>query len=59
MAKKGARSWVWMVAETKDESTHRFQTERNKTNEKEKLRIKRYAPDVQKSIWFKEGKANK
>jgi ribosomal protein L33 len=56
MAKKGARGWVWMVAETKGESTHRFQTERNKTNLKEKLRIKRFAPDIKKSVWFKETK---
>jgi len=56
MAKKGNRSWVWMVAEDKKESTHRFQTERNKVNNKEKLRIKRFAPDAKKYVWFKEVK---
>ena len=56
MAKKGARTWVWMVAEDKKESTHRFQTERNKVNETEKLRMKRYDPTTRVSRWFKESK---
>ena len=45
-----------MEAKTKGESTHRFQTERNKVNEKEKLEITRFAPDVRKHVIFKEAK---
>jgi ribosomal protein L33 len=54
--KKGNRTWVWMVSETKGESTYRFQTERNKVNETEKLRLRKFAPDIRKMIWFKESK---
>lgn len=54
--KKGNRTWVWMVAENKGESTHRFQTERNKVNIEGKLVIKRFDPITRKHINFKESK---
>ena len=56
MAKKGNRTWVWMVAEDKKESSHRFQTERNKVNQKDKLRIRKFDPTTKKHVWFKETK---
>ena len=58
MAKKGNRSWVWMEAKIKGETTFRFQTERNKMNQKDKqkLEISRFAPDVRKHVLFKEAK---
>jgi len=56
MAKKGNRSWVWMVAKTKGESLYRFQTSRNKVNEGKKLEVRRFAPDVRKHVWFVETK---
>jgi ribosomal protein L33 len=57
MAKKGNRTWVWMAAIKESGSKWRFQTERNKVNEgTEKLELKRYAPDVQKVVLFRESK---
>ena len=56
MAKKGNRNWVWMEAKVKGESTHRFLSERNKVNQKEKHEITRFAPDVRKHVMFKEAK---
>jgi len=41
MAKKGNRNWVWMASK---ETTYRFQTERNKVNEGEKLSVVRFDP---------------
>ena len=59
MAKKGNRNWVWMAAKTKGESMYRFVTERNKVNQKDKLEIVRFAPDVRKHVVFKEIKESK
>ena len=56
MAKKGNREWVWMKPENKNESSYRFQTERNKVNLKEKLRVKHFDPTTKKHIWFVETK---
>lgn len=56
MAKKGHRTWVWMVAKDKKESTFRFQTERNKNNEEGKLEIRRFDPTVRKHVLFVETK---
>jgi len=56
MAKKGNRTWVWMEAEDKKESTHRFQTERNKVNIEGPLKIKKYDPTVKRVVAFKESK---
>ena len=52
--KKGNRTWVWMVAETKGETTHRFQTERNKVNEEGKLVIRKFDPVTRTHVTFKE-----
>ena len=56
MAKKGARTWVWMIAEDKKETNYRFQTERNKTNQTEKLTIMKYVPELRRRVKFKETK---
>jgi ribosomal protein L33 len=57
MAKKGNRTWVWMIAKIKGETNYRFQTERNKVNlAGEKLEIKRYDPTTRKQVVFKESK---
>ena len=53
MAKKGNRTWVWMISK---ESPFRFQTERNKVNLTEKLKIKRFDPITRKHLVFQEGK---
>ena len=55
MAKKGARTWVWMIAKDKKESTHRFQAERNK-NMGKKLELMRFDPTLRKHILFIETK---
>jgi ribosomal protein L33 len=56
MAKKGNRSWVYMVPEDKSLPEIRIQTERNKVNLKEKLRLRLFHPhpSVRKHVWFKE-----
>lgn len=56
MAKKGNRTWVWMVAKNKSESDYRFQTERNKANETEKLEVRRFDPTTRKHVVFREAK---
>ena len=53
MAKKGNRSWVWMASK---ETTYKFQTERNKVNEGEKLKIRRFDPISRKYVEFTESK---
>lgn len=53
MAKKGNRSWVWMASK---ESPYRFQTERNKVNLGEKLKVMRFDPVTRKHIEFTESK---
>jgi ribosomal protein L33 len=59
MAKKGNRNWVWMEPEDKAVPNIRLQTERNKVNLKEKLRLKMFHPVVRQHLWFKETKASK
>ena len=56
MAKKGNRTWVWMVPVNKDESNLRFRTQRNKVNEGEKLVISKYDPKLRKHIKYVETK---
>ena len=56
MAKKGNRTWVWMVAKDKKESTFRFRTQRNKVNEGQKLEIRRFDPSTRKHVMFVETK---
>lgn len=59
MAKKGNRTWVWMVPKDKKESSYRFQTSRNKTNEAvkgSKLEIRRFDPSMRKHVLFVESK---
>lgn len=56
MAKKGNRTWVWMVPEDKKQSTHRFQTERNKVNIEGKLRLRKFDSTIREHIWFVETK---
>lgn len=57
MAKKGNRTWVWMVPKDKKESSYRFQSERNKVNmDGKKLEIKRFDPTIRKHILFVETK---
>ena len=51
MAKKGNRTWVWMTSKV---TTYRFQTERNKVNLTEKLKIKRFDPVTRKHVEFTE-----
>lgn len=53
MAKKGNRTWVWMTSKL---TTYRFQTERNKVNETEKLEVKKFDPVTKKHVVFKESK---
>lgn len=59
MAKKGNRTWTWMEPEDKKVPGIRLQTERNKVNQKEKLRVKMYHPVIRQHVWFKETKASK
>jgi ribosomal protein L33 len=54
MAKKGNRSWVYVIPEDKNVPQIRIQTERNKVNLKEKLRIRLFHPSIRKHVWFKE-----
>ncbi|MCC2632043.1 MAG: Ribosomal protein [Patescibacteria group bacterium] len=56
MAKKGNRTWVWMVPKDKKESSYRFQTERNKVNIEGKLEMRRFDPTVRKHVLFVETK---
>ena len=59
MAKKGNRNWVYVVPEDKSVPAIRIQTERNKVNMKEKLRIKLFHPLARRHMWFKETSATK
>ena len=56
MAKKGNRTWVWMVAKDKKETSYRFQTERNKVNQEGKLEIRKFDPTTRKHVLFVETK---
>lgn len=59
MAKKGNRTWVYVIPEDKNVPEIRIQTERNKVNQKDKLRIKLFHPTVRKHMWFKETSVTK
>jgi ribosomal protein L33 len=59
MAKKGNRSWVYVIPEDKSTPQIRIQTERNKVNMKEKLRIRLFHPILRKHAWFKETSISK